>query len=241
MKDKVKGLVAGLLIGTVVTGATAYAAGGKMIEVFYNVKDIKINKVSKTPSEKPFVLNGTTFVPLRFVAESLGETVKWDSKTATVWIGEQPEATAKYFGDNLSHMNWQSTSEFFMDFNYSYNDKSIKDNVGNTYNNFIKINATYMTGKDSTALLEFPLNGQYKKFVSKLGFTDAEKDSQEIVTFTVLLDDVSVTTRTIKAGEFPTDLNIDVSGAQKIGFKVSKTEHHGSGYEVGLFEARLLK
>ncbi|MFB9330077.1 stalk domain-containing protein [Paenibacillus aurantiacus] len=240
MKDKVKGLVAGLLIGTVVTGATAYAAGGKMIEVFYNVKDIKINKVSKTPTEQPFVLNGTTFVPLRFVAESLGEEVKWDSKTATVWIGEQPEATAKYFGDNLQHMNWQENGKDFT-YEYSYNEGDIvKDTVGNSYNNYITIGTNYIFSDAKEALLEFPLNGQYKKFVSKLGFTDDSKATKETVTFTVMLDDVSVATRSVKAGEFPADLNIDVSGAQKIGFKVSN-ESHATQFTVGLFDAHLLK
>lgn len=35
----------------------------------------------------PFILDGRTFVPLRFIAEALGEDVQWDGNTRTVYIG----------------------------------------------------------------------------------------------------------------------------------------------------------
>ncbi|OIQ59772.1 hypothetical protein MOTE_10280 [Moorella thermoacetica] len=39
----------------------------------------------------PFIKDGRTFVPLRFVAEALGYPVKWDEQNWTVYIGVPPE------------------------------------------------------------------------------------------------------------------------------------------------------
>jgi hypothetical protein len=43
-----------------------------------NGNDVSID--SNNPSIKPFIENGRTFLPLRFVGESLGCSVDWDSK-----------------------------------------------------------------------------------------------------------------------------------------------------------------
>ncbi len=77
LKDKLKGFTAGIIVSALFAGTAAYAASGStMLEVFYEVKDIKINNVSKMPAEdKPFIYNGSTYVPLRFVAENLGQKV----------------------------------------------------------------------------------------------------------------------------------------------------------------------
>lgn len=43
MNDKLKGLFIGVGIGFLVIGVIVFVVGGKMIEVFYNVNDIKVN------------------------------------------------------------------------------------------------------------------------------------------------------------------------------------------------------
>lgn len=39
----------------------------------------------------PFIKDGRTFVPVRFIAEALGYPVKWDERTWTVYVGAPPE------------------------------------------------------------------------------------------------------------------------------------------------------
>lgn len=41
-----------------------------------------------------FVYEGTTYVPLRFVAEALGKVVGWDARSNTIWVGKKPELEA---------------------------------------------------------------------------------------------------------------------------------------------------
>ncbi|WP_426454286.1 stalk domain-containing protein [Paenibacillus sp. S-38] len=59
-----------------------------MIEVFYNVKAIVIDGESKPLDEqaKPFLNNGTTYVPLRFIAEALGKDVSRDGATGRLGL-----------------------------------------------------------------------------------------------------------------------------------------------------------
>ncbi|QHW33722.1 hypothetical protein GZH47_24940 [Paenibacillus rhizovicinus] len=240
MKDKVKGLVAGLLIGSVLSGSAVYAAGGNMIEVFYSVKNIKINKVTKTPSEKAFTYNGTTFVPLRFVADALGQPVKWDAKTQTVWIGQAENATLVYPGKGIDNMNYQ---EGYSTNSFEYNANSvegIKDNVGNEYSSYITMYVDAWAGKDKAwNLLDFPLNGQYKSFKAKLGLTDTSKNTKAESKLTILLDGTKAYEQKIVAGEFPRDINLDVQHVNKITLQYSTDSVDNS--QIGLFNAYFTK
>jgi cyclophilin family peptidyl-prolyl cis-trans isomerase len=89
VKDKLKGLVMGLLIGGLISSSAVYAASGTKIEVNFNKIKFMFNGVEKKPSQgKGFIYQGTTYVPLRFVSESLGKPVTYNSKTETVFVGK---------------------------------------------------------------------------------------------------------------------------------------------------------
>jgi hypothetical protein len=64
---------------------TAYKTG---ILVSFKVGDsvATVNGVQKQLSPPALIINGRTMVPLRFVSESLGATVNWDSQTKTVSV-----------------------------------------------------------------------------------------------------------------------------------------------------------
>jgi len=152
MKKKLAGFIAGIVVGGVIFGsAGAYAASkGSLIEVFYNVNDIVINRVSKMPKDsKPFIYNGSTYVPLRFIAENLGQAIDWNGSTGTIYIGEKEGTNEVYLGDGLKYLTYQeSHSSAFgksvhkntLDLSES-SDKSlkIKNNAGYEYDNFIHL------------------------------------------------------------------------------------------------------
>lgn len=88
MNDKIKGLVIGALLGSAITGTAAYASGTS-IEVLFRPIKFLFDGVEKKPSEgTAFQYEGSTYVPLRFVSESLGKEVGWDEATGTVTIDE---------------------------------------------------------------------------------------------------------------------------------------------------------
>ncbi|MBU5677761.1 copper amine oxidase N-terminal domain-containing protein [Alkaliphilus sp. MSJ-5] len=102
MKGKFAGFLTGVIVGGAVFGsAGVYAASkGSLIEVFNNVvKTIIIDGEDKTPKEQkdmPFVYNGTTYVPIRYISESMDKKVSWDGNTGTIFIGDTQEE-ASYF------------------------------------------------------------------------------------------------------------------------------------------------
>ena len=61
---------------------------------FDTVKRIVVDKEEKAMPEdvRPFVYNDRTYVPLRFLAETVGKPVDWDETTGTVYIGEKKSA-----------------------------------------------------------------------------------------------------------------------------------------------------
>jgi len=84
-----KKFIVAFLVGTMLFGSvTAQAANWQKIYVSNAIKNIYINNQGVQPSEEPFVYNDTTYVPLRFVSESLGYDVQWDKASASVKIGK---------------------------------------------------------------------------------------------------------------------------------------------------------
>ncbi len=81
----------GFVAGALVFGSMGVSAASltKTIEVRFGVKDVKINNVSKMPEQAPFLYEGTTYVPLRYIAENLGSDVQWDTKTQSVIINSK--------------------------------------------------------------------------------------------------------------------------------------------------------
>jgi hypothetical protein len=251
MRDKVKGLMIGLIAGMLLTGAgVAYAAGGTLIEVFYTVKDIKINKVSRMPSndQRPFTFNGTTYVPLRFVAENLGQPVKWDSKTRTIHIGESEQPNEVYFGNGLNYMSFRNSEDNYGgSFITYYQGREIesgenirtsrKDNVGNTYDNFI-VMYTY-----GWTQVEYPLNGQYKRFKATFALTEAAKDSEGTGELQIYLDEQLSKSIIVKPGLFPEDIELDITNANKITFKLINDDpgYFSDIVSVGLYNARVVQ
>jgi len=235
MKKKLIGFsVAGaLLLGS----AGAYAStNSKTLEVFYNIKNIKINQVSKMPEDKPFTYNGTTYVPLRFISEQLGYPVEWDSPNQTINIGKTSEKSAFYPGRDLEYMNFQKSTSS-NSYKYSSNKDTISDNIGNKYSNYITISNIW---GEEWSLLEFPLNGQYSTFKSVLGLTEDGKNLRKPLTLEVFLDEKLIETYTVSAGDMPQEIEFKLKNVNKIGFKLSSPS--SAGYtEVGLFDARFYK
>ncbi|WP_420817530.1 peptidylprolyl isomerase [Paenibacillus ginsengarvi] len=88
MKNKLQGLVMGLIVGVLLSFTVAQASGGTPIEVYVKDFIFKINGVEKKPEQESFIYNGTTYVPIRFVSEALGLPVKYNGDTSTISIGQ---------------------------------------------------------------------------------------------------------------------------------------------------------
>ncbi|SDN84617.1 foldase protein PrsA [Paenibacillus sp. yr247] len=103
MNDKMKGLIVGLTIGSLLSGTAAFAASSQ-IEVAFRSLTYMFDGVEKAPADaKGFIYEGSTYVPLRFVSEALGKKVEWDEENGTIWIGSNPKhVVAAYKGGTVT-------------------------------------------------------------------------------------------------------------------------------------------
>ena len=94
MKKRLLLLLLSLLMATFFFSSTVLAAEQPITVQPLPLKFF-VNGIEQTPAQgqPSFVYQGTTYVPLRFVAESLGQPVTWDENTLRIWIGEAPASS----------------------------------------------------------------------------------------------------------------------------------------------------
>lgn len=97
-KDKLTGYVAGLITAVLLCSSAAFAQSiEKTITAVYNNIKIIVNGEEITPTDangnvvEPFISDGTTYLPVRAIANALGQEVFWDTETSSVYIGEIPK------------------------------------------------------------------------------------------------------------------------------------------------------
>jgi len=94
LKERMQGIVIGVLIGSLLTASIVVVlARTDNLNAFFN--DIRIvvdgREVMPTDAQgnrvEPFIVDGTTFLPVRAVANALGMAVYWDGPNWTVYLG----------------------------------------------------------------------------------------------------------------------------------------------------------
>lgn len=83
-----------LVSGALMTNTTFAAEAQKKLTAVYSDIVIKFNgsTVSTDSATEPFIVNGTTFVPVRLIGEATGSTVTWDQTTKTINIADDSSA-----------------------------------------------------------------------------------------------------------------------------------------------------
>lgn len=234
MKDKFKGLLLGILIGTVLTGGTVFAASTTKIEVLYENLKYIVDGVEKKPTTgQGFIYQGTTYVPLRFAGEALGKEVNWDGKTKTITIGEK-QGTFSYL-DKIDYARVEGEARNYFGF-------------GNTGEKTYTIaSEKYLNGLDTTinswndnAKIIYNLNGKYKKLTGFLGVDDSTKNSSTTGRIVISGDDeVLYTSPELTGGDLPINISIDVSGVLRLEIQFQTVNATWDDLNLVLAEAKL--
>lgn len=220
MKQKLQGLIAGLLIGTLLTGGLVFAKQAQeMISVMYSNIKIQIDGVEFTPKDanggtvEPFIYNGTTYLPVRGIAGAFGSEVNWSPETMTVSLGSSQFDWLEQMGyvDYYTDGNANSFS-LYSDDTTKRGMKATMNFVESTYKNLklgdiAKQKTTYMVSK------------KYDKFYATVSGT-----GEEPVTIKIYGDNNKVlymmsTTKESK----PVDIIVDVSNNEFLYFETSGT------------------
>ena len=106
------GIVTCLIVSTILTPAFASSLT-KSAQLVYNNIKISLNGTTITPKDasgnvvEPFIINGTTYLPVRAISNALGLNVNWNSSTNTVEITDtQPsDSSSSSSGDVIYDSN----------------------------------------------------------------------------------------------------------------------------------------
>ncbi len=180
MKKRLQGLIAGVLIGTVITSGMVFAKQiSETAELFYNNIKIYIDGGEIVPMDangntvEPFTMNGTTYLPVRAISNAFGKDVEWDGATQSVYIGKKDQTKPDNYLDRIQY-NDIVYGEWFS--NLWKINGSITDSLGNTYTSGMLFyneagNDIYNIDNDDDNVdikISYPLNSQYSNLKGKI-------------------------------------------------------------------------
>ena len=104
MKLNLKSMAIGVVIGaTLVSGVVMATPVGRNLWAEFPGIRILIDGVRLEPTDvhgnyvEPFIVDGTTYVPIRAIAQAFGKEVNWDGDMRRVIIGEAQHASISVF------------------------------------------------------------------------------------------------------------------------------------------------
>ncbi|SGI72266.1 NPCBM/NEW2 domain [Mycobacterium tuberculosis] len=213
-KEKMKGFILGVVCtGMVVSSVSAFADPvSKAITAVYN--DIKIyvdGNLVKTTDEDgksvaPFIYEGTTYLPVRAVAQALNQPVSWDGNTSSVYIGVNPNGTS------LTALEYARADNYVKVYN---TDNPMQTALsGDIYSTGIYFSADWTGGELHG--IEYNLDGKYERLTGDFGIDDKYKDRDTSCALVIYGDDVELyRTPQTKAGDI-VKVDIDIKDVKKL-------------------------
>lgn len=215
-----------ILVGVLLLSSAIFAASFRKnitvdymgIKLVVDGKEVIMGNDMAGNKIEPFAYEGTTYLPVRALAEALGKNVQWDDATKTIFIGD---GSAAPVADNQNNTPAPSTGQYLTDvmdpFSMKratvYKTKARKTFLiaGKEYSNGVLYDS-YYGGEGHT---NFNLDGQYTNLTGKLG---ADQEGTTIrVDF--IADGTIIQSYDIVSGQLPVDVNLNVSGVRLLEIK----------------------
>lgn len=171
MKKRLQGALVGILIGVLLANSVVFAESfSKNAELFYNGIKIFIDGGEIVPKDalgktvEPFIMNGTTYLPVRAVANAFDQDVEWDGETQSVYIGKKDQTKPDNYLHKIQYNDYQESIRFH---NLAIINGTVTDYNGNVYTNgLLLFNYHSTTGFQNDPdkahlLIGYPLNSVY--------------------------------------------------------------------------------
>jgi len=99
MKNKLVGFILGVVVGALIFGSVAIATSNetRTLSAVFRGITIEIDRTQYTPKDvngnevEPFIVDGTTYLPLRAIAEAFDKEVTWEAETSKVLVFTKSE------------------------------------------------------------------------------------------------------------------------------------------------------
>lgn len=212
MKRILKGYLLGFISAVLVVGCiTAFGANTTTLyDVIANGIKIVIDGRELNPTDangnkvEPIIYNGTTYLPVRAIANAFGKAVYWDGPNYTVYLGQAP------IPGGLQYPTVELEDMISIDCEH-YSTDVLTDNYGNRYNRAVCNDAS---GEN----LEYLLNMKYSKFKATL-YVPEGNTSAEPHYIKIIADGKTIyTSPEMTRASSPVNIDINVKGCNN--FKI---------------------
>jgi hypothetical protein len=229
---KAKYFISGMLIMALILTAAIPAMAAsteKKISAYFNNIKIYINDVLIQPKDaagntiEPFIYNGTTYLPVRAVADALGVNVVWEGKKNSVYLGEHNSNVPVA---SLADMEWFYTNDTGgIKHTGKIKDAGLKDNIGNTYTRGM----WFSKASGGSIYKVYLINQKYSSLVGTIAIEERDKNDTKGSGVKVYGDGKMLyESPLMTAGSYPEEFEIDVSGVIEL-----KIEWYGSSESWG--------
>ena len=237
-----RGLVVGALILALTGGIAAYAATGQRA-LTADFRDIKIviDGELLTPKDangavvEPFIVDGTTYLPVRAIAEAFGKDVGWDGETSTVTITSKDTPTTAETSNEAklsdNEVKLSDNEVKLSDFDYlaeapNANIWATGEFQANTAD-FLQDSIAFNHGNGFGPFYrEYKIDGEYKRITGSVFLSYGTRSSTSTYYFRIWGDEeLLYTSEKIAAGFLPQAFDVDISGVTKL--KIEFTRDFG--------------
>ena len=164
MKKRLQGLIAGIVLGALLTSGMVFAKNIRetIDAVYMNVK-LVIDGEEIVPKDvngnvvEPFIYNGTTYLPVRAIGEAFDKDVHWDGETATVYVGDIVKPAKEVYLYDKPYLECGNSKEYISGEKYS------SFNFKNSFKNYIGFQFGLSGDDYRESYIIYPLNGLAKK------------------------------------------------------------------------------
>ncbi len=237
MKKRLQGLIAGILAGTLLTGGVVFAKEvTETAELFYNNIKIFIDGGEIVPKDavgntvEPFIMNGTTYLPVRAISNAFGKDVEWDGTTQSVYIGKKDQTKPDNYLDKIQYNDYKEASRYYW---MNIINGTAEDYNKNVYTNglmfFLRNDGAVADDPDDVdVVVSYPLNSQYSNLKGKIvlpkkyQMTTGNEDNCRSADVDVLFygDDELLYKATNVTASMPFSFDIDTRGVNQLSVKL---------------------
>ena len=124
MKNTIQGYIAGFVSSAILVGGISYAANS--VRIVLDGKELIPTDANGNRVEAQ-IIDGTTYLPVRAVANAFGKAVYWDGPTSTVYLGnyngELPSPIVKLVNmQNIGGISWSKSNDLTDNYENNYSD-----------------------------------------------------------------------------------------------------------------------
>lgn len=254
MKKNFFKCTAGLLaVATLTSGVVFAKQASETINVIYDNIKIMIDGKEYLPTDangksvEPFIYNGTTYLPVRAIANAFDKDVDWEAQTSTVTLGSKNYDWL----DQMGYVDYETSS---VQSTMKAIPSGTKDNDGIKYDRGLKFELSTSDYEEdnkgsirSYQTIEYLLNKNYKTFTGNFISLDDHPGDQSIIVKIYGDGNLIYTSPGISYGSKSAPFEIDVANYKilKIHIEIPNLYHDSSSYTsnpvIGIADARLAK